>query len=43
MNSMLAPRNTVKGDRVEFYVCFSVVLLLSLDRLLRQKSQAIEL
>ena len=41
MNSMLAPGNTVKSDRVTF--CFSVVLLLGLDGLLRLKSQAIEL
>ena len=42
MNSMLAPGNTVKGDRVEFYV-LSVLYIHSLDGLLRLKSQVIEL
>ena len=41
MNSMLAPGNTVKGDRVTFYqCCIDSIAWMDYDR---QKSQAIEL
>ena len=41
MNSMLAPGNTVKSDRVVFYqCCIDSIAWMDYDR---QKSQAIEL
>ena len=43
MNSMLAPGNTVKGDRVDFtfyQCCIDSIAWMDYDR---QKSQAIEL
>ena len=41
MNSILAPGNTVKGDRVMFYpCCIDSIAWMGYDR---QKSQAIEL
>ena len=43
MNSMLAPRNTVKGDRVEFYILLQCCIDIAWMDYDRQKSQAIEL